>query len=112
MEKIKLFQITATSKDGNKFKVFKCAVKNGDEEKVVNINLSNEVKDKLNRDMIKADLKYPVNLEVLDEDYFIVEEEGTNGTWKKIVVTDYQRIEQGEYSHSNENKLRIADLFK
>lgn len=110
METVKVIKVKKSAvKDGKnvKYVFFKAVVKKeGKEDKVINLTFSNECKVKLEREMIKQSIDFPVLISFEDVHYFITEE----NEYDKLVITDFVSIAQGE-NDFEKSKRTLASLF-
>lgn len=77
--------------------------------------LSHEFRDKLTKEMITKELKYPVILELDDKDYFLkpksyTKSDGTKGSKTRITILNCKSVKQGEFE--NKTLDQLCDIYE
>ena len=79
-------------------------------------NFTKECNEKLTKDMLKGNLKFPINLTLDDTQYFtkpetFVRNDGTKGTKQVLIIKDYDSITQAEFK-PQKSLHEMADAIK
>lgn len=77
--------------------------------------LSKSFRDELTATMIKKSLKYPLELELSNEDYFLkpktyTKADGTKGVKTRITILSARSIEQGQFESKTLDEL--CDIYE
>ena len=79
-------------------------------------NFTKECSEKLAKDMLKANLEYPVSITLDQTQYFtkpenFVRNDGTKGTKQVLIIKDYAKVVQAEFK-PQKSLHELADAIK